>query len=138
MVMFAVAGCENSDCTQYRHWVTDESRLTALLGWADQAVFSGEIPKEVTSIVGLAGPGRLTLATDKLSDPAPAFLEARTVRLLGPTPFFPSGVFVGYASYRGIVVAKADLGSVLRHENILPAEVLYRDDRVAIVCRPRR
>ncbi len=58
--------------------------------------------------------------------------------LMGDDPHNPSAVFFGRSAFKGLVVARSDVGSALSHPSILPNEVLARNKRAALVCRPFR
>jgi len=56
--------------------------------------------------------------------------------LMGDDPHNPSAVFFGRSAFKGLLVARSDVGSAPSHSSILPNEVLARNKRAALVCRP--
>lgn len=136
-ICISLVGCADTECEKFKHLLQDEE--SRLLGWGMQELFHSKFTYGDFSEGGFVGPGHVALrrqSTDKWI--GIDFLRDAEVRLLGKDPFNPIGYFIGYSSFRGIIVAKDDLTDTLDVENISSEEVRFRSDFAAVICRERR
>lgn len=137
-ILVLLAGCESIECGRYREFVEEKKRYDELIDWADKTVFSRTIGEKDVRDLGLVGPGRKRLVAKGAIDYQPPSLPAVEIRLIGKDPYNPDAVFLGEASFKGLIVARGDVSGVISYSSILPDEVLLKKARVALVCRPFR
>ncbi|MBL8297790.1 MAG: hypothetical protein JNN30_05510 [Rhodanobacteraceae bacterium] len=137
-LLVLLAGCESIECGRYREFIEEKDRYDALIDWADKTIFSRSIREEDVRDLGLVGPGRKRLRGKGAINYQPPSLPAVEIRLIGKDLYNPDAVFLGEASFKGLIVARGDVADAISYSSILPDEVLLKKARVALVCRPFR
>jgi hypothetical protein len=132
-----LTSCEKIECGQFDQALDDEKLSVQLLAWADTKFFHGAISADEMSEFGSVGPGRMKYQPSRADEPLPDFVKNLEIRLLGPQPLAPIGIFLGNpkSSFRGLIIANGAIDDVLRFERIPAIEVLKKGQHMAIICR---
>ncbi len=133
---FLLSGCAEMGCGGLQDIVVSEENNAKIAAWADERIFSRELPIDKIMSGGFVGPGRRKIApTFVLATPVTNFSE---VRLIGENTAHPAAVFLAKGAYRGVMVSRHnDIDSVLKSEGIVSDEIFAKSQRLAAICRPR-
>lgn len=144
-LVLSASGCRQLECGQYEAFVDDTPQHRELLQWADATIFATPLAARDLVPSFLAGPGsyRIRSLAEKPLQLPPALANFRhwlgggppEVQLMGEDKTLPAAIFIGKKSYRGVVVARADIGAAVGADKPGGKENIWKmRDRVAIIC----
>jgi hypothetical protein len=133
-----LTGCESFECGRYRGFVENNEKYNELVEWADSKIFARAIVAEDVAHFGLVGPGRRRLQGRGGRSYQPPSLIDVEIRLIGEDPYNPNAIFLGRSSFKGLIVSRGEVDAVIPLSSVQPDEVLSKNGRAALICRPFR
>ena len=144
-----MSACAHPECSQYYPFVEAGAARNSILNWADSEIFAKDLASAEVSGTVLLGPGRRrvrSVAGSILELPRQLedgyFSKLVPIRepqvlALGEDKAHPVAIFIGRASYRGLVVSRKEmLGTLHELDMNIERNFLVISDRVAIMCYP--
>ena len=143
--MLTLTACRSMECGHYEVFVEDSAEHRELVQWADATVFATPLSSRDLVPTFMAGPGKFrirSIAEKPLSLP-PALAEFKhwlgggppEIQLMGDDKTSPVAVFIGKKSYRGLVVARSDIGAAIGADKPGAEKDIWKvGNRVAVLC----
>jgi hypothetical protein len=134
-----VCGCSKSGCGQYRSYIENEALRDSVVSWADQEVFSREFDEDDFNYAGLVGPGRSgAIVPERVGITVHEHLAMYEIRPIGPNYRMPEAIFIGHASFRGLIVVRESIEHSLSLTYIDPKSMTRRSGRIGHICESDR
>lgn len=105
--------------------------------WIGDFLFASQLGEDVIDAGGFVGPGKRRMRPSLVRVAAPDEMAGMEIRLIGEDVRHPDAVFVGVGAYRGFVIARSEVATILKAEAIMSNEVIYQDKTSAVICRLR-